>query len=96
MKIEIQIDERCDEPKIVVMTHRVTEEISEILKKLSEDPSEMLAGFRNERASIAGNERLRKKQPASVRPDRGKRSLLPNVRRRKAITKSCGKPSLHG
>lgn len=52
MKIEIQIDERCDEPKIVVMTRRVTEEISEILKKLSEDPSEMLAGFRNERASI--------------------------------------------
>ena len=52
MKIEIQIDESCDEPKIVVMTHRVTEEISEILKKLSEDPSEMLAGFRDERASI--------------------------------------------
>ena len=41
MKIEIQIDESCDEPKIVVMTRRVTEEISEILKKLSEDPSEM-------------------------------------------------------
>lgn len=52
MKIEIQIDERCDEPKIVVMTHRVTEEIREILKKLSEDPSEMLAGFRDERASV--------------------------------------------
>ena len=52
MKIEIQIDESCDEPKIVVMTRRVTEEISEILKKLSEDPSEMLAGFRDERASI--------------------------------------------
>lgn len=59
MKIEIQIDERCDEPKIVVKTHKVTEEISEILKKLSEDPSEMLAGFRDERASIAA--RLRKK-----------------------------------
>ena len=52
MKIEIQIDESCDEPKIVVMTHRVTEEIREILKKLSEDPSEMLAGFRDERASV--------------------------------------------
>lgn len=57
MKIEIQIDESCDEPKIVVMTRRVTEEISEILKKFSEDPSEMLAGFRDERASIARNER---------------------------------------
>ena len=57
MKIEIQIDESCGEPKIVVMTHKVTEEISEILKKLSEDPSEMPAGFRDERASIAGNER---------------------------------------
>lgn len=57
MKIEIQIDETCGEPKIVVMTHKVTEEISEILKKLSEDPSEMPAGFRDERASIAGNER---------------------------------------
>ena len=57
MKIEIQIDESCDEPTIVVMTHKVTEEISEILRKLSEDPSEMPAGFRDERASIAGNER---------------------------------------
>ena len=61
MKIEIQIDESCDEPKIVVMTRRVTEEISEILKKLSEDPSEMPSGFRDERASIAGNERASQK-----------------------------------
>lgn len=52
MKIELQIDESCDEPRIVVITRRVTEEISEILKRLSEDPSEMIASFRDVRASM--------------------------------------------
>ena len=51
MKIEIKIDESCTEPKIVIVTDRVTDKINEIIKKLSVEPSEVLAGFRDEQAS---------------------------------------------
>ena len=47
MKIEIKIDESCTEPKIVIVTDRVTNKINEIIKKLSVEPSEVLAGFRD-------------------------------------------------
>lgn len=52
MKIEIQIDRELRRAEDRRYDTQVSEEISEILKKLSEDPSEMLAGFRDERASI--------------------------------------------
>ena len=52
MKIEIKIDENCTEPKIVIMTDRVTDRINEIVKKLSAEPSEVLAGFREERVTV--------------------------------------------
>ena len=52
MKIEIKIDENCSEPKIVIMTDRVTDRINEIVNKLSAEPSEVLAGFREERVTV--------------------------------------------
>ena len=54
MKIEIKIDESCTEPKIVIVTDRVTDKINEIIKKLSVEPSEVLAGFRDEPAAVRG------------------------------------------
>lgn len=47
MKVEIKIDESCAEPKIVILTDRVTEEISEIVKRLSLDQPPMLVGFKD-------------------------------------------------
>ena len=52
MKIEIKIDDSCTEPKIVIMTDRVTDRINEIVNKLSAEPSEVLAGFREERVTV--------------------------------------------
>ena len=52
MKIEIQIDEHCAEPKIIIVTDKVTEEINEILKGLSGGRSTMIAGFKDEQASV--------------------------------------------
>ena len=52
MKIEIKIDENCSEPKIVIMTDRVTDRINVIVYKLSAEPSEVLAGFREERVTV--------------------------------------------
>lgn len=48
MKIEIKIDECCVEPKIIIATNRVTEEINEIVKRLAGVQSQMIAGFQGE------------------------------------------------
>lgn len=52
MQIEIKIDENCKEPKIIVVTDKMTEEISEIIKKLSEEQTKTIAGFKDETAEV--------------------------------------------
>ena len=52
MKIEIKIDEDCTETKIVVVTSKVTEEVNEIVKRLSSEQPQMIAGFKDERATM--------------------------------------------
>lgn len=42
MQIEIKIDENCKEPKIIVLADKITEEISEIIKKLSEEQTKTI------------------------------------------------------
>lgn len=46
MQIEIKIDPSCREPKIIVMTDKMTDEVNAALKRLSEAP-QMLSGFRD-------------------------------------------------
>ena len=58
MKIEIKIDENCAEPKVVVVTDRVTEEINEIVKRLSDEPSQILAGFKDGQVAVLEPEQI--------------------------------------
>lgn len=48
MEIEIKIDESCKEPKIIVVTDRITDEINEIIKKLSDEQQTTIAGFKDD------------------------------------------------
>lgn len=52
MQIEINVDESCKEPKVIVGTNRITAEINEIIKKLSDDQSKMIAGFKNDTVEV--------------------------------------------
>lgn len=52
MKIEIKIDEDYTETKIVVVTSKVTEEVNEIVKRLSSEQPQMIAGFKDEQATM--------------------------------------------
>ena len=45
MEIEIKIDANCPEPKLILVTDRMTEELTTMLARLSDGP-ELLAGFR--------------------------------------------------
>lgn len=42
MQIEIKIDEHCTEPKITIVTNKVTDEINEMMKRLAGEQTQML------------------------------------------------------
>lgn len=48
MQVEIKIDGSCKEPKVIILTDKVTDEINEILRKISEEHPQAIAGFKNE------------------------------------------------
>lgn len=48
MQIEIQIDETYHEPKILILTNRITDEINEIFNKLSNTQPIPLVGFKDD------------------------------------------------
>ena len=58
MKIEIKIDENCAEPKVIVITDRVIEEINEIVRRLSDESSQILAGFKDGQAAVLEPEQI--------------------------------------
>ena len=48
MQIEIKIDEKCKEPKIIVMTDKMTDEVNAIIKRLSDEQPQVIVGFRED------------------------------------------------
>lgn len=58
MQIEIKIDDSCKEPKIIVVTKEMTEEINLLLKRLSEDTPQIIAGFSGDAVTILEQEEI--------------------------------------
>ncbi len=52
MQIEIKIDSSCTEPKIIIMTDSMTEDVQTILKRLSESSPQMIVGIRDGRLEV--------------------------------------------
>lgn len=52
MKVEIKLDTSCDEPRVIILTDRMTEEVNDIVKKLSESTPKVITGFTEETAQI--------------------------------------------
>lgn len=45
MQVEIKIDNSCKEPKVIIITDKMTDEINNIIKKLSDEEPQIIAGF---------------------------------------------------
>ncbi|MCM3342108.1 LytTR family transcriptional regulator [Paenibacillus sp. MER TA 81-3] len=45
MKFEVSIEPSCKEPKIIILTDKITDEITDIMKLLSESSTDSLAVF---------------------------------------------------
>lgn len=52
MQIEVKIDDSCTEPKIIIVTAAMTEEISRLLSRLSEGPPQILSGTKDGRLEV--------------------------------------------
>lgn len=52
MKIEIKIDENCKEPKVIFVTDKMSEEVNEVIKKISDEQLNMIAGFQGDIVQI--------------------------------------------
>lgn len=45
MNIELRLDEECSETKIIIVARKMTDEISALMQKLSEETPQKIAGF---------------------------------------------------
>lgn len=56
MQVEIKIDNTCKEPRIIVVTDQLTDEIQALIRRLSEESprilSGILSGFRNDTLEV--------------------------------------------
>lgn len=52
MDIEIKIDPACKVPKLIIVTDKITDEVNELMKKLSEDMPKVITGFQDGIAKI--------------------------------------------
>ena len=52
MQVEIKIDSTCEEPKIVILTDKMTDEISALVKRISEEAPQVISGFRNDALEV--------------------------------------------
>lgn len=52
VQVEIKIDENCKEPKVLVVTAQVTDEIVGLVKRLSDIQPLLIAGYRDDNLEI--------------------------------------------
>jgi len=52
MQIEIKLDDSYKEPKVIILTDSVTEEVNELIKKLSTNEPQVITGFQDDNLEI--------------------------------------------
>lgn len=52
VQVEIKIDSSCTEPKVIILTNSVTEDVNNIVKKLSEDVPQVISGSKDEKIEV--------------------------------------------
>lgn len=58
MKVEVSIDPSCKDPRILILTDKMTDEIAEIMKRLSEHTVDSLAVFSHRGVEIVNNKNI--------------------------------------
>ena len=56
MQVEINIDSSVTEPKVIILTDRMTEEINDLVRRISKPETQMIAGFRDDTVTLLDQE----------------------------------------
>ncbi len=52
MKIEVKIDENCPETKVIIVTEKMTDEVSALMQRLSGEATQGIIGYENDIALL--------------------------------------------
>ncbi len=52
MQVEVKIDSSCTEPKVIILTSSMTEEVSYILNRLSNSTPQIITGSRDNKVEV--------------------------------------------
>lgn len=58
MKIEVNIDETCEETKIIIHTKKIEDEVIKVLENLQNKEAETINGFKNEEMYILNQDEI--------------------------------------
>lgn len=58
MQVEIKIDSAYEDPKVMILTAAMTDEVNRIVKRLSEEYPRMLSGTRDDKLELLKQEEL--------------------------------------
>lgn len=58
MQVEIKIDNSCTEPKVMIFTAAMSEEVSDIIKKLSDNIPQIISGSKDGKIEVLEQEDL--------------------------------------
>lgn len=60
MQVEVKLDATAAEPRVIILTAQMTDEVSEVVRMLSETEPQLIAGFRDDTVTVLDeNEILR-------------------------------------
>lgn len=52
VQVEVKLDAAATEPKVIILTNRMTEEVHSIVQMLSETEPKLIAGFREDTVTV--------------------------------------------
>ena len=58
MQVEVKLDKTVTEPKVVILTDRMTEEVSALVQMLSETEPKLIAGFRDDTVTVLDEQEI--------------------------------------
>ena len=52
MQVEVKLDKSADEPKVIILASRMTEEVHSLVQMLSDSEPKLIAGFREDTVTV--------------------------------------------
>ena len=52
VQVEVKLDKSADEPKVIILASRMTEEVHSLVQMLSESEPKLIAGFREDTVTV--------------------------------------------